>query len=226
MRTRYIPLAILCVVLVVLYFVLMTDDEPPVGPVKDVEIEVESGEVTFSNGKETQTIRAGENLAARPDGLLAAATAAATPLPALPTPVPTPTAMPEGVLAVRLVDALGDPIPNGIIELASKTYESVTSEFLIRDVSAGIYAIQARAEGYQGTTSTVHIPTEDCQVITLEYLCSFEIFVHSDREQKIPVSGVEFSLIEGPKPPRPPKSLLSAVTEGDFAGNEIGRAHV
>ncbi|HQQ01063.1 MAG TPA: hypothetical protein PLY86_21615, partial [bacterium] len=211
MRTRYIPPAILCVVLVVLYCVLMTNDETPVGPVKEVQIDVESGEVAFSNGKETRTIRAGERLAA--------ATAPVVPPSPAPIAIPTPTAPPEGVLAIRLVDALGDSIPNGIIELASQTYESAHSEFLVRDVSAGTYTLSARADGYQAATQTVEVPAERSIVVTLEYLCTFEITVLDNN--KAPAAGAQVSLMEGAKVPRPPKSSLSVVGKREFAGKGV-----
>ncbi|MFH1741052.1 MAG: hypothetical protein ABIH23_18785, partial [bacterium] len=123
--------------------------------------------------------------------------------PPIPTAIPASTPSPAGVLAVRLVDALGDPIPNGVIEIASRTYRSATSQFLIRDVAERTCAIQARAQGYQSTTDMVQIPTEDWQTIPLEYLCSYEIVVYSDRKQKSPVLGADVFVWEGPPVRRP-----------------------
>ncbi len=207
---RYMPtILILVLVVLTLGLIFLYRGEVPSKP-ENVFVEVEEGKVQLKNGRGTVDLSAGERAAAEQGDVPVQIAVQPSPTP---TVVPTPALPPEGVLAVRLVDALGDSIPNGIIEIASRTYESATSEFLIRDVSEGTYMIQARAEGYQSTTSTVQIPTEDWQAITLEYLCSFEIFVHSDLEQTLPVSGVELSLVEGPKPPRPPKSLLSVVAE-------------
>ncbi|MFH1738246.1 MAG: hypothetical protein ABIH23_04515, partial [bacterium] len=88
MRAWIVPTLVVCGVLVLLYFVLVTDDKPPNDPTKGVEISVESGEVAFSNDMQRETVATGQTARVDSNGVLAIAptpeTGAETPLPDVP----------------------------------------------------------------------------------------------------------------------------------------------
>ncbi|MFH1739299.1 MAG: hypothetical protein ABIH23_09865, partial [bacterium] len=137
MRTWRLVGLVVCAALVTLLIILLDGDQPLDTPVNEVKVGANSGTVRFMN----KTIGPGDQIAANADQSVTRLEISPTPH-ASPTEMPTstPTAIPAGVLAVRLVDALGDPIPNGVIEFASQTYESASSEFLIRNVTEGVYS--------------------------------------------------------------------------------------
>ncbi|MFH1742932.1 MAG: carboxypeptidase-like regulatory domain-containing protein, partial [bacterium] len=209
MKGWRLAILILCLALVLLIVLYPDSKRDEKGEVEAVKVGVEEGVVSF-NG---QTLHAGEETVARVEPAEADTMAVNT------TEVPTPTAIPARVLAVRLVDALGDPIPNGMIEFASQTYKSASSEFLIRDVTEGAYSLAAKAEGYESASETVEVPAEEPVTITLEYLCSFDIEIVDRANNDAPLEGAEVIVWQGPQIVRPIPETVSFNTY-DITNND------
>ncbi|MFH1742897.1 MAG: hypothetical protein ABIH23_28160, partial [bacterium] len=158
-------------------------------------------------------------------------TASESPTPGLTRASPTPESAPSPLerdekteiprddnegLAVRLTDALGDPIPNGVIEIASRTYESAQSGFAIPDATSGTHVLLARADGFQSATRTVELPKDASITMTLEYVCEF--VVEAQDKSGNPVEGALVSLLEGAVVPRPVRNSVTVVTRKDAIG--------
>ncbi len=141
------------------------------------------------------------------------------PLREAPETVPAtlPIRPATGTTVIHLVDALGDPIPNGRITLASRTYESAWSDFEIKDVTQGTHTLVAEADGYFSATETVGLPASEPVELMLEYKCAFEIEV-TDKNGK-PAPGCEVSLLEGRAVPRPVSKSLVVVTRKNPLGD-------
>ncbi len=122
---------------------------------------------------------------------------------------------------IRLVNALDDPIPNGRITLASRTYESAWSDFEIKEVTQGTHTLVAEAEGYFSATETVSLPAKQPVEMILEYKCAFEIEVRQGSTEGAPVEGATVVLYGGPRPPRPVKRSLSVTNWRNPRGGEL-----
>ncbi|MFH1743824.1 MAG: hypothetical protein ABIH23_32870, partial [bacterium] len=203
---------VVCAVVVTLLILLLDGDQPLDEPAKAVQVGVEDGTVSFAE----ETLHAGDEIVAYADRSV---TNLCSPVPSpteTPAVTPEPTALPPGDLAVRLVDALGEAIPNGVVEVTGKTFESAWSEFVIHDVTPGTYTVAAQADGYHSATETVQVPAEDWETITLEYLCEF--VVEAQDENGNPVQGAQVSLFEGAAVQRPVRDSLTVVTWKDAIG--------
>ena len=214
---RFLRISAIALVVVVTGLLVYLHWEPRLEGPAVVSVQVQEGSVRVSNGAGEVKLAAGDGSVVEPGRAPTLIAAQPTPeAPVSPTPTPVLPEMPsEPVLAVRLIDALGDPIPNGVIEIASKTYQSASSEFIIRDVSEGTHTFVARADGHFSATETVQIPADEWKTVTLEYKCEFEVQV-SDKNGG-PVEGAEVFLYEAIRVPRPvADSLGISVARGTY----------
>ncbi len=216
------------VILIFLVFglVLVFDsDEPHMGLVQAVELEVEEGAVEF----EDQTVHAGEKITADPNGITTNQTAnpepEATPAQALVTAATEPTTLQtliSDALEVRVVDALGDLISDATLEIAGTIYDASSGRISIEDLSEGTQVVTAHAEGYTSSSKTIDIPARETVDIELEYTCSFVITVLDNPEEGKPVAGAEVKLWEGPEVPRPVGRTLTIKIHNNFWDNWDG----
>lgn len=198
-------------VLLIIFFVTRYSRPIP----RQVELDVIEGEVIVSQGDQKQTVKANESIAAISGNL----EEKRTPLPETPAPAelaptiriasqpinPTPELY---SFNIDLVDALGDPIPNGILKIASQTFRSTSSKGQIRNLEKGNFTLIASAEGYREVTAGIQVPDAIPSQIQLEYLCNFEIAVQKGFEGKFPYAGAEVSLYEGMPVQRPVQNSM------------------
>lgn len=222
--SRFVRISAIALVVVVTGVLVYLHWEPASQEPGVISVQVEEGSVRVSNGAGEVELAAGDRSVIEP-GRAPTLIAAAQPTPEEhPSPAPAPTLpeMPsEPVLAVRLVDALGEPIPNGVIEIASQTYESAWSEFTIHNVTEGTHTLLAHADGYFSATETVDVPADEWKTVTLEYACGFEIEVRDKPEGGGPVEGAEVLLYEGPPVPRPVRNSLTFVHKWNERDNRV-----
>ncbi|HPA47585.1 MAG TPA: PEGA domain-containing protein, partial [bacterium] len=106
-------------------------------------------------------------------------------------------------LHVSIADAIGDSVSSGQVKIGTAEYSFINGHLEIAEIESGTHTLRISADGYNSATKTVSIPDEQDVAVTLEYLCSFEIIVYSDREQKSPVQGADVLVWEGPRVRRP-----------------------
>ncbi|MFH1740812.1 MAG: hypothetical protein ABIH23_17535 [bacterium] len=106
-------------------------------------------------------------------------------------------------LRFRIVDALGDPIRAGHIEIDNKPRSFANGQLFVPSLSAGSHLAVCEADGYAAATETVKVPSDDEIVFMLEYLCRFDLVTYLGEEMRRPVEGAEIILWKGPSIRRP-----------------------
>ncbi len=107
---------------------------------------------------------------------------------------------------IRIVDALGDAVRSGAIDLNQKTFNFTDGELNVFDIPNGAYQLVCNADNYASATNTIQISADNREaLITLEYLCDYHInvFFGNEDEFQRPVSGAEVYLYKGPVVQRP-----------------------
>ncbi|MFH1743879.1 MAG: hypothetical protein ABIH23_33150 [bacterium] len=204
MKKHRILALVICLIAIGIFFYILGDDSLKIGPVTAVQVEVDEGKVVVENQTGSRTVTPDEPFAMQTNKIIAAAPRSPTAIP-----VPTPTIAREfppvpGQLHINITDAMGDPIQSGNIQINEKNYGFVDGHLEIPELSAGIHALAASAEGYESATKTIEIPETRETTITLEYLCSFEVLVESGKEKGgSPVEGAEVLIWKGPSVQRP-----------------------
>ena len=103
--------------------------------------------------------------------------------------VPEPEdAPPQGVLQVRIVDALGEPVANAGIEIGGGKHKAPGGEISVDVLPQQPLALTAFADGYESVQQTIDSPAGRSITVELEYLCAFEVFVY--RSRFVDVQGV------------------------------------
>ncbi|MFH1740813.1 MAG: carboxypeptidase regulatory-like domain-containing protein [bacterium] len=102
-----------------------------------------------------------------------------------------------GSLHIRIVDAIGDPIAIGQVAVDGREFSFSGGELDIFGLEPGKCTMVASADGYDSATRTINVPANEDVVITLEYLCSFEIGVYSSQKFVSPIAGAEVIVWNG-----------------------------
>ncbi|MFH1744360.1 MAG: M56 family metallopeptidase, partial [bacterium] len=121
-------------------------------------------------------------------------------------PIPTAQAAAENPSKTRIVDALGDPIPGGHIEIDGKQYKFENGDLDLPALVKGKHTFVAQADGYESLTREVEFPLSEGLVLTMEYTCSLEFVVRSNDEDSKPIRGAEVIVWRGPEVQRPVSS--------------------
>ena len=221
MRTWTLSVLAICTLVVFILIAILKGDSPATDPVQSVALDVQEGVVAFMG----KTVRGGEELSVSPgnEPVLIGPTPVAAEVPQpTSTPVPKPPAQStqtagSEALQLRLVDALGDPIPNGLIEIAGSVHHATQETLTLFNLSPGAHTLIAHANGYESVEKAVSIPAPTPIAITLEYLCTFVVEVHDKKEEGKPVEGAEVIVWEGPAVQRPvPKTATVIVSDSSF----------
>ena len=111
----------------------------------------------------------------------------------------------ESSIQIRIVDALGDPIQKGIVQINGQTKEFTDGEIRIDHVPPGQHQITASSDGYQSVAKEQNFPSQENVTVEMEYLNSFECKVvrKVGQDNLRPISGAEVFVYPGPKIVRP-----------------------
>ena len=224
MRVGIIAILTICTAGAAELIHVMKESAPPTDVAERLTVSVESGEVLVHNSDERHIVQAQFQFSAlaRRALFLYSSPRAATPTAVVaPTPTPTPTpkivdALPSSMLHVRIVDALGDYIPNATLEIDGNIHDAPGGQLSVEGLPDGEYTLTAHAAGYETVERTVTLPAPELLDIPLEYLCSFWIEVHAERESASPVAGATVELYEGIEILRPVRDSVT-VCVPDFS---------
>jgi len=176
-----------------------------------VSVQVKEGYVRVVNDSGTVELGDGDRAVVEPGQAPTQVVAVAEAAPEEPVqkeePKPTETPVPAPKNAIRLVDALGDPVPGAVLNIDGAERQSPNAEFSLDDLSEGTHTIAASAPGFLPVEQSISIPVAEPLVITMEYECAFEILVED--KDSAPVPGADVLLYEGYPVPRPVADSLT-----------------
>ena len=109
---------------------------------------------------------------------------------------------------LKIVDALGDAIPEGTITIDGKKYPFEDGRWAPEDGITGSKKVSIYSPGYVVLSPNLDFPLTKTHEYWLEYTCSLEIVVYHDKEKQNTVSNAEVILWEGPRVQRPVLSEL------------------
>jgi hypothetical protein len=181
---------------------------------KAVEVEVYEGKVLASNANVQKTITPGEVFsvstpAAEQESTIKEQKAV---IISASDEIASSTAFEETLLQLQsqsprvqilITDALGDPIPAGVIELNQEKYPFKNGRVSIQNATTGSFPITASADGYFPLSKTVNVDDGTEMELEMEYTCSFEIEVYLDKERTQPASNAEVTLYRSEEAERP-----------------------
>ena len=104
---------------------------------------------------------------------------------------------------LNILDAMGDPIPGGIILAGSKEYKFTKGELIVTNLATAEIPISVSAEGYSPLTTTIKPEPGETQTIVMDYVSSFELYVYSNRHS-IPAQDASIRIWKMNAPARPP----------------------
>lgn len=137
-------------------------------------------------------------------------------------------------LRIRIADALGEPIPKGVISLNGKAQLFYGGLSICQDVPQATCELAASAEGYSSATATVDPSKTRDYSFTLEYVSSHAVTVYSEYDDsnrralptfKKPCGGADVFLWRGAVPPRPPANNTSVIV-GILFSNDACQAAI
>ncbi|RJP19327.1 MAG: hypothetical protein C4527_27505 [Candidatus Omnitrophota bacterium] len=238
MRKWIFIATLIFVVSTVLAVSLLRNDENPAGIVQSMDVVVEEGSVRFTanDGSHSQTIAAGQQAEIDSPSSIVDLTSndekqedethmiAAKPVSASqPSPLSaTETVM--GSLSLSIVDAWGEAIENGKVEIGQKSAHFNDGQAKIADVPVGTHTLTVTAKGYAPAEQTLELNGHMSQTVTLEYLITLDCYVFAsgsgDRNSRVAEkSGVDVVLWKG-KPVLRPLSSRTTIPFSSWKGNQ------
>lgn len=137
----------------------------------------------------------------------------------IPQNTPTKVSISTG-LQIKIVDAIGDPIPGGILDCDGTEYSFQNGVCTITPAIKGRHSLTVRADGYETVSKDIDVKEEESLTVTMEYLISLQFVVYNDPEMRKPISDAEIVLWKGPSVQRPifkETSLnMHSFTGGDY----------
>ena len=120
----------------------------------------------------------------------------------------------ESDIQIHIVDALGDPVHKGLVQLNGKSKEFNNGEVRFNLVPPGRRQVIVSAEGYQSVTKELNSPSQENVSIALEYLYSFACSVEREigQDNWRPVPGAEVFVYPGPRVERPVNNTVTVST--------------
>ncbi len=229
MRIWTLSVLATCTLVAFTLIAILKSDRLATEPVQSVALDVQEGAVVFME----KTVRGGEALSVSPG---VAPVLVGSESIAVADPQPTAKPLPESptqsvqsagseLLQLRLVDALGDSIPNGRIEIAGLVHHATQETLTIPNLSSGAHTLIAHAAGYTSAEKSVTLPAPAPVDITLEYLCTFEVEVYDKQQDGKPVEGVEVILWEGPAVQRPVPNTATVIVSDSSLGHSGARRY-